>query len=362
MRNRPVTGVIAALVFGAAVAGCDDEPPKPVEYVRAIKTFTVTEVASGQLRKFSGTVTASNSSALSFEVGGKVRKVNVKLGERIEKGQVLAVLDTKPYELDVQAAEADLNKARANLKQAEAEYQRQKTLFSKGWVAKARLDQAVQGRESETAQVNYAISKLNLAKRDLDNTTLRAPFTGDISSRDVDPFVEVAPGKRVFELDASGALEAAFDVPETIVSRLAVGMRVSIRFTTANICVCKGRITEIGKVAGKGNAFPVKASLLDPPGSARSGMSVEVAVLLENQNQATGYLVPLSAIAPGEAERRGFVFVFDAGSGAVRKTPIRALGAQENMVAVTGVRPGDVVAVAGVNFMVDGQKAKLLNP
>lgn len=350
------------LLAMGALSACGDDPAEPIDYVRAIKTFTVTEVASGQVRKYSGTVIASSSSALSFEVGGKVRKVTVKLGNRVKKGQVLAELDKKPYKLDVQAVQADLRKARAVREQARAEHERQKTLYAKGWIAKARLDQTVQNLESSNAQVNYAVSKLSLANRNLRNTTLRAPFNGYISGRYVDPFVEVKAGQKLFDLDASGALEASFEVPETVVSRLTVGMPVSIRFTTQDMCVCRGRITEIGKVATKANAFPAKASLLDPPSTARSGMSAEISVLLENEDRVSGYLVPLAAIAPGDTERRGYVFVFDAQSSTVRKTRIRALGARENMVAIEGVKPGDVIAVAGVHFMVDSQKVKLLTP
>ena len=345
------------------LAACEEKAPEVVKQVRAIKTFTVIEVASGQLRKFSGIVQATDSSSLSFQVGGNVRKVNVKLGDRVVKGKVLAVLDRKPFQLDVQAASAELDKARAIFKQKKLELNRQKQLYAKGWVAKARVDQVVRAYESAVGQVNYAVSKLNLAKRDLANTVLRAPFKGVIAGKHVDPFVEVRAGQKLFDIDAEGAMEVAFDVPETTISRIAIGMPVTAAFRTKRGCVCKGRITEVGSVAGKANSYPAKASLIDLPPAIRSGMTVEVSILLKVDAETAAYLIPFAALAPAEKTREGFVFVYDPKTQVVRRTLVKARGATNNMVQIyEGINAGDVIAVAGVSFLTDGQKVKLMNP
>jgi len=360
---RATVGVVALTVLLSGVlTACGEETGKPVEYIRAIKTFTVSEVASGQTRKYAATVQATNSSALSFQVSGNVQKVLVKSGDAVRKGQVLAVLDKKPYELDVQAAQAELRKAEADMSQKRSELERQRALFAKGWIAKSRLEQHQSAYESAVGQVNIATSKLSLARRDLANTEPAAPFAGTISEKLVDPFADVNAGQKLFEVDATGALEVAFDVPENTIARLALGMPVTITFSTANSCRCKGRITEIGSKAGTANAFPVKASLLDPPASARSGMSAQVTVLLRNDSRTTGYFVPIAAIAPapGQKQGSGYVFVYQPASKTVKKVLVRGVGVQENLIAIEGVKPGDVIAVAGVNFLVDGQKVKLM--
>jgi len=272
------------------------------------------------------------------------------------------VLDKKPYELDVQAARAELRKAEADMAQKRSELERQRALFAKGWIAKSRLEQHQSAYESAVGQVNVATSKLSLSRRDLANTELAAPFDGTISEKLVDPFTDVKAGQKLFEIDASGALEVAFDVPENTIGRLSLGMPVTITFTTPNSCRCSGRITEIGSKAGKANAFPVKASLVDPPETARSGMSAEVQVRLQNDSETTGYFVPIGAIAPAPDQKQGhgYVFVYHAQSGTVKKVLVRGAGVQENLVAVEGVKPGDVIAVAGVHFLTDGQKVKLM--
>jgi RND family efflux transporter MFP subunit len=260
----------------------------------------------------------------------------------------------------VEAAKAELGKARANLAQKRAEYDRQKTLYDKGWVAKARLDQVVRATEAARGDVSYARSKLGLAKRDLGNTVLVAPFDGLIAKKNIDPFVEVKAGQMLFEIDAKGGLEIAFDIPESTISRLTYGMPVIIRLQSAEGCPCDGLVTEIGEVASKANSFPLKATFQDPPAKARSGMTGTVEVQIQDQAGEGGYLVPFSAIAPGEETKVGYVFVFDPDASKVRRVKVTGRGAEQEYVAVQGIKLGDVVAIAGVNFLQDGQKVKLL--
>ena len=84
---------------------------------------------------------------------------------------------------------------------------------------------------------------------------------------------------------------------------------------------------------------------------------------LPQAQTAASYFVPLSAIAPGDGSGEGFVFVYDPASSTVRRTPVRSAGPlASNMVAVTGLNVGDIIATAGVNFLVDGQRVKLMEP
>ena len=119
----------------------------------------------------------------------------------------------------------------------------------------------------------------------------------------------------------------------------------------------------IGSGAAEANAFPVKATLIDPPAAVRPGMTAEVAFLLTEADAAPAYLVPISAIAPGDGTADGFVFIFDPETSTVRKTAVRGGPGRDNLVVVfDGVEAGDIVAVAGVSFLTDGQRVKLLQP
>ena len=362
LRSGSLAVIAAIIATTGLLAGCGEDQAPPVEQVRAIKTFTITEVASGQTRKFSGRVHATDSSTLSFQVAGNVKEMRVKLGDRVKKDKVLAVLDKQPYRLDVQSANADLQKARAELAQSRQEFERQETLYKKGWVAKARLDRVQRSRDSAVSQVEFATSKLNLAKRDLRLTELTAPYAGAISRKYIDAFVEVKTGQQVYEIEASGALEVRFDISETTISRITLGMPVTVIFPTASAGkVLRARITEIGSSAGRANAFPVKAGLDDPPPQVRSGMTAEATILLKQDGTESAYLVPLAAVAPADKPGQGYVFIYDATTQTVKKNLIKGKGVSDNLVHVyEGVKAGDIVAAAGVTFLNDGQKVKLM--
>jgi len=152
----------AALLLWA----CEEEQVELVENIRSIKTITISERGSGQLRRFPGTVEAVDTSSISFEVAGNTRQVNVNVGDRVAEGEVLATLDDKPFRLNVEGGEAELGRAKAQLSESQTEFVRQKTLFEKEWVAKSPFDQALAARDSASNQVSYANSKLNLARRD----------------------------------------------------------------------------------------------------------------------------------------------------------------------------------------------------
>lgn len=351
---------IKRMLLGVAAAGvltaCEAEPPAVPEQIRPIRTFTVTEVASGQIRRFSAVIQPGDTSRLSFQVGGNVREVRVNQGDRVAAGEVLAVLDEEPYRLDVRAAEAELARARAEVANVRAEFERQRTLYRQGWVARVRFDKAERDYRAASSRIDYTVARLDLARRDLANTALVAPFEGSIAVRAVDPFVEVRAGQMVFQIDAEGGLEAAFGVPETVIGQIALGMPAQVQVLQID-SPASALITEIGSAAGAGTTFPVRAALADPPPLVRPGMTAEVSLILEHGATNAGYFVPLSAVAPGDRAGEGFVFVYDPRTSTVsRRQVVSAQAARGNVLAVTGVTIGERLASAGVSFLVDGQK------
>ena len=359
---RSVTQALVTFSLSALLLACEEAPVAKTERVRAIKPYYVVEPAGGDVRRYSGTIKAANTSALSFAVAGTVRSVAVKQGDKVVKGQTLATLDPKPFELNVQAAKAEQATARAEAQNKKAELERQRKLFERGWVAKAAMDNALTAFESAGEQLNLARSRLGLSERDLAKTKLRAPFDGVVAKRDVEPFTEVAQGKSIFQIDSKGAYEVELEIPDNIISRLTVGASVQVEAPTVSGCGCKARVTEIGAVSGAANAVTVTAAILEGPAGLLPGTAVEASVLLSDDGGTRGYLIPLVAVAPGDEAARGYVFKFDRESGTVRKTPIHGEGnVSGNLIGATkGVAAGDIIAAAGVSFLRDGQRVKLM--
>jgi len=351
---------MALLPAIALLSGCSKEE-QVVEEIRSVKTITVQELSSGQMRKFSGIVQAAESSTLSFEVGGQVEQVLVDIGDRVRKEQVLAVLDKEPYELQEKSAEAELVRARADLTNKKADYEREEAIFKEGAGSQKRLDQARFGYKEAGAGVRVARSQLDLARRDLRKTTLYSPYDGSIGRRMVEPHMEVSAGQPLFEIDAEGEMEVEVNIPETVVNLIAAGSETTVVLTMLPDKNIVGTVSYIGTMAGRANAFPVKVSLREPPADIQSGMTAEVTFPLRGENGQPGYLLPSQAFVMGKEPGRAFVFVYDTASSKVKKTPVRMSGAQNNQVIVAeGLAAGDILVVGGLGFLSDGQQVRLM--
>ena len=357
------SGMFLGVLLLFLLPACSQEAPKPTERIRAIKTITVAEKTSGPLRKFSGVVEAVDSSILAFEVPGNVKEVRVKVGARVEKGQTIAVLNERTFLLDLQAAEAAVERAKVQLADKKNDLDRFQRIskMDSGAVSQSSLDKSKAAYDSALKNVKYAGSQVKLVKRDLEKTTLTAPFNGIIGEKYVDPFQEVKRGEHLFILFSESAMEVAVQIPETAIDDIHLDQSAEIRFPTVPDHTYKGVVSEISSVAGTANAFPVKVVVVDAGSKIRPGMTAEITLMLSKKDQNAGYLVPLSAIAKGGDKSDFHVFIFDKETSTVKKTPVKGGGVRGNWVGVTeGVKAGDIIAVAGVTFLEDGQKVKLM--
>jgi RND family efflux transporter MFP subunit len=346
--------------MAVAMAACK-EKPEIVEVVRSIKTITVSEQSAEKIRKFPGQVAAVDSSGLSFEVGGQVDSVEVDIGDRVKKEQMLAVLDPEPYQLDVDAAKAELIKARENVTKTKAEYERQKRIFEQGAGAQRFVEVTEFDYKAALSAVNYQIAKLDLARRNLRKTKLPSPYNGVIAWRSVEPNENVLAGQKILEINATGKMEVELAIPETTVDQIHIDDPVTVTFPTLPGESANGRISYIGGAAVKANAFPVKVDLIDPSEKVKPGMTAEANLTIKDENAKTGYLVPIQALLPSPEPNRGFAFVYDPGTSTVKKTPIRSRGTADKKVIIEeGLEAGDIIAVAGVSFLADGMEVKLL--
>ncbi|MGD9056409.1 MAG: efflux RND transporter periplasmic adaptor subunit [Desulfobacterales bacterium] len=360
---KPFVLMLLGSLFLLVISACREEPPPPPKPIRAIKTITVSEQASGRIREFSGVVEAADSSSISFEVAGNVQQVRVDVGDRITKGQVLASLDPEPFQLTVAEIKAELKKARDNVTKTKAEYERQKRIFEQGAGAQRRVEVAEFNYLAAKSGVKFQVARLNNVKRDLNRTVLRAPFDGAIANRYVDSFNEVARGQKCFDIFEFTGMEVAISIPEDVIEDIRMDQKGDIKFSVLTDRTYHGRVTEISKVAGTANAFPIKLTIEDPDQRIRPGMTARVALMLAGDEGKTAYLVPLSAISQRGDSRKGFVFIYDTGTSTVKKSLIEAGSVRGNDIVIEdGVKDGDIVAVAGVSFLEDGQKVKLMAP
>ncbi len=242
----PVVITIVALLAVAGGAAWWLMQPKPV----IVRTASARESAAGSqttLLNASGYVTARLEATVSSKVMGKILEVLVDEGSKVEAGQVLARLDASNTEASLQLSLAQLAAARASLAEtnaslalAETDLHRQQELAGGKIISQSDLDRAeadargLRGRhERELADIAVAERQIDVWKQQLDDTIIRAPFTGVVTSKNAQPGEMISPMSAggftrtgVCTLVDMSSLEIEVDVSESYINRVAAGQPV----------------------------------------------------------------------------------------------------------------------------------------
>ena len=235
--SRPSLGLLI-LTLATNLTGCGGEPPAPAPQLRPVRTILVETTSGGLTRTLAGVARAGVESRLSFRVSGTADSVDVSLGDRVRRGQVLARLDPTDYELMLEEAEAGLAQAQAGLRRSEADYERVRALYENNNASKGELDAARADAESAEAQVESGQKRLQQAQQQVGYTVLRAPSDGAIAAVDLEVNENAKGGDQVFLLTAGAELEIQVAVPEVLIAQVAVGQPVNVRFDALLFGTC----------------------------------------------------------------------------------------------------------------------------
>lgn len=250
-------GLAAAITFVGMlplIAACGEKntyvaPPPPKVTVAAPQKKPVTRYLES-----TGNVAAVNSADLVARVAGFVEAIKYQDGDTVKKGQVLFVIEQKPYELKVQQAKASEDNAKAALISAQAAYQRQADLVPSGSASKAALDSALGTRDGAQAALDQASAATKLAENDLAYTQVTAPFDGIVTAR------RVSIGAFV---SGNGAPLASIVSSDPIYVNFSIGEQETIRV--------RAMIAERGLTPAELKKVPVEVSLQTENGYPHKG-------------------------------------------------------------------------------------------
>ena len=326
------------------ISSCGKDEPVKETPIPKIAWMEVSVQGVEQTRKLSGQLNPREGASLSFNDGGYVTDVNVDLGTKVKKGQVLARLSQRDPKSIFLSAQADyVNK--------DSYYKRMKV---------ARESKAVSQQDVADAktELEIAASNLAIAKKGLDDTVLRAPYDGTITFKDVDAAQQVFIGETLFKIDSGEGLEVSVYVPETLIKKLVQDNIYTVTFPAVKGFEMKAVLKEIGTQATRANSFPVVLYLLEQSAELRAGMTAEVSFVYV-QDIEESILIPNSALGVGN-EQSSFVYVFDPNTSKLKKVMVKPLNITNNDVYVQGnIKSGDIIAVAGVPYLRENQEVTL---
>ncbi len=359
--------LLALTVF--VVASCDEEKEKAADsepVVRAIKHMTLGERAGLQQRRIAGVVIAAIQTNVGFEINGQVIELLRNAGDVVDDGELIARLDPEPARLRVEQSENSLAQAQATLDDARKKFEQQSQLRRQGYATQTAFDSAEAAFKNAQGAVGVAISQLDLARRDLSKTDLKAPFSGVVARREVEVFEEVTGGQTIYVIQSSGKGKIEASLPETLINTVALGSTVDVSFPPLRGATAKGVVDEIAPLASDGNAYPIEIRLENAPPGLRSGMSAEVTFRFETAVTGKAFMVPMTALKPQTSikdDMDATVFVYDTASGTLSERRVRVANVLNNRLEIVGeLSEGEIIATAGVSFLHDGMNVTLFDP
>jgi RND family efflux transporter MFP subunit len=347
---RPVL-VAACACLGLAI-GCSSEEP-PVEVVRPVISIVVADVASFRESTLPGRAKAAQEANLAFEVPGKLIERPAEVGDRVERGQLLARLDPRDYE-------AQLLSAQGAYRTAKADYERAEALLAEEAVAE-------NVRDRRRAAFDVSAGRLKQAEKALEDTELLAPFAGTVTATYLENFQNALAKQPVVRLVDTSRIEMEVSVPESLISLAPIAYDVQVEFDAYPGRKIPATVTEIGDEASAATrTYPVTV-VMDPPEDIdiKPGMAgkAKARADLPPAAQKIGIEIPLSALfAPADdPEKRSYVWIVDPGALQVSRREVAMQQLTRWGARVGGLKPGERVVTVGVHHLREGQRISLLD-
>ncbi len=358
------------------VACAEDKKPEIVEFVRPVKFGKVIMSGDALSETFSGSAQSSKESKVSFKVSGTLTRLNVKVGDLVRKGQLIANVDQTDYSVQYQqsvannkTSETQIQSAKSQLINSKASYQRIEKLYENNSVSISEFEQAKSALELAEASHNAAIAQANASEKQVESarnqvrySSLVAPFSGVITAVMVEENELVGSGTPIATLSAMDNPEISVGIPEIFISKIKRSQNVNIVFSSIPNQTFSGKVYEVGFSSLGGSTYPVTVRIDKPTQEIRPGMVADVHFSF-NTGKSEQQIMVAPTAAIGEDSNGHFVFGLDKeGENYLVKKKKIQIGelTSAGFEIKAGLANGELVATAGLNSLLDGMKVRLM--
>ena len=373
LANRAFPALVCLLIAVALLAtscGKEEEQAPVSEVIRPVKVMTVIARGGGGGLQFPGRVRADKRVELAFKVvAGRLIELPIagKEGGYVKKGELLARIDPKDFQTELNKAKGRLKQAEAALDLAKSEYERVKRIRKEdpGATSQAMVDKRRETVNEAQGRIRSLKATVDKAKNQLNYTYLRAPFAGIIAKRYVDNFQEVKPKQPVARLEDVSQVEILIDLPENVmaVSREEAdeAVKVIAEFPAAPGKQYPLKLKEYATKADPATqTYQVVLRMPQPKDiNVLPGMTATVSISLpeERATEARSIFIPAIAVLT-DPDGNNYVWLVDSANMTVKKKKVNVgrLAGSENIDVLEGLKGGETLVVAGVKALQEGMK------
>ncbi len=359
--ERPLIRLCALSIVGSALllVACS-RPEVAQEPVRSVKLITVGGQSLNVQGEYAAEVRARVESRLGFRVGGKLVQRQAEVGQVVQAGQLLALIDAQDYQLAAQAAQAQVGAAQSQRDVAQAEFKRFEALKNQNFISGAELDRRATALQAAQAQLVQAQSQAQAQANQAAYTRLTATASGVVTAVEAEVGQVLAAGQPVLRLAHEGPRDVVFSVSESTRMALKLGQTLRATLTSTGQSV-SGKVRELGASADPvTRTYGIKLAL-DAAVRWPLGATVNVSAADLPGSQSGVIQLPTSALK--EEAGQTVVWVLDEASMTVNTQAVQVGAVDGQQVSITsGLKTGQKVVSAGVHVLSPGQKVTVYAP
>lgn len=352
---------LACTTLALFAGGCGEKEPDLAPVLRPVEYAEVGYGGGRRVRSFSGVAATDKSIELSFRSEGILSRLDVRVGQRVRKGDLLAELDNVAARLEHEQAVSSLNGARSQMTTAKLAFERVRSLYEKGSSSLGDFESAKDALRSAQASFESAQRSVDIQEERVSYGSIHAPESGTVAVVAAEVNETVSPGQTIAVVNAGRQMEVSVGLPASVINDVAAGMGVSVTVPSLSSQSFAGEVTEVSpSIDADAATYPVRVRLTDPSAGLRPGMAASVAFDFSSPQPSNGELV-VPAKAVGEDGSGRFVFVIDDdGQAAVVKKQHVRIGTltADGFEIREGLSAGQKVATAGLQTLLDGQRVQ----
>ena len=339
---KPAMAIALVLVAGSLIgfrvsSARKDEPAKAAT---PVLEFTPSDVAIVELRSLARTIPISGSvapvaqSTVRSKVPGEVRRVLVREGEKVTRGQLLAEIDTSDLQARLDAQVAALEEAKAKAGLADKNRANGLKLLKQGFISQNAFDTTQSAFEAAAASAKSAEAQVRLARNATQDAIVRAPIEGVVAKKMVNPGEKVGVDGALFTIVDLAKMEIEAPVPAAEIPGIRVGQVATLRvdgFGNRDFAARMERINPTTEQSSR--AITVYLSVSNRDGALRGGMFAKGSLVLDAGEPTP--TIPATAVR----EEAGQSFVFTIEQGRIGRRAV-TLGRREEQAGLVQVRSG----------------------
>ena len=365
MNKRKVVKMCGIALLFLFIAACSkpaaDEGKKEESFGAApVKVYRVQRQKISEKLFYTGVIQAMNKINVTPDIGGKIAKIHVEEGDRVQKGQLLAELDTRAVRLQLDQAQAALAVAEASYSDAQKNMERMERLKKEDAASDQQLEKVKLTYEAADAQLKQARAAVNLARYNLDVSLMKAPFSGVIASKNaevgevINPMMGgFSPTSGVLTLMDFSRVKIEIDATQQDIVRIKKGQPAQLRVTAMPDRIFQGRVSIVNITADPvSKKFKVEVTVDNPDLALRPNTFGEVSLEVSTHERAL--VIPQKAVLENK-------YAFRVRNDNTVERVELSLGLQnsDRIEVINGLREGDLVVVEGNFGLEDGTQIEI---